>query len=106
MYILLASFPGHSHILYVAAGYAILEVAWEQTYVRIHPLSTYYFGVQAYTHLSIDIRFKMIIPVHTPKNLFFQAGLHCMYKQKPKVLSGYCSNNCKVYKLVEFHKHV
>ena len=37
--------------------------------------------------------------------MFFQGDAHCIYKEKPKVLSGYFSKNYKVYKLVEFYKH-
>ena len=92
----------------MAAGYVILEVAWEQSYVHTPFLQNIISEFKlTHTYVIIDIQFKMIPAIaYTPKKkFFFQAGVHCIYKQKPKVLSGYCCNNCKVYKLVEFHKH-
>ena len=97
------SFPGHSHIFY-ACGCRICNSGS----VLGANLCTYPLFISEFKLTHIYIRFKIIIPavVYTSKKIIFWAGVHWIYKQKPKVLSGYCSNNCKMYKLVEFHKHM
>ena len=81
----------------MAAGYVILEWPGNKA-MNILPSTSISSEFKLYT-LVLTIQ----AVVYTIEKIIFQVGVH---KQKPKVLSGYCSNNCKVCKLVEFHKHV